>query len=807
MKFEKAPVSEVKEKRKRRLSITQGGKTFKGTDQIPFHHIMPIGGEVDLTTKDVAFINKQMNSKLAPYNTKLNDIADAISNQLNSQEPGYLDRIDELNKNAEQIIESVKVKLPKKYQNYIGFNRLDPITDEYGTPLRMNVTRVGVDDSKSLAGKKGTPQKLETFTQKSLVSQLANKNNLPPEMVAEDLTNVQKLFRKMQNQMNSGMDPKFLAEYLGAEVKDIAAFGKKYGGDALRKVTNVPIKGLAGIDLPIFQTMFASMYDLEQDSPVWLTLPAAFTDEVANVFKLYDKSTGKYGLGKVKDFGKFLASSLVPQKILGKAIRNPLFKAATKVGRIGSFAAPILEVGKQAYLSEKRKGMLPDIARQFDIPIEEARRGYDNYVRQSQIRGMESMVDDTEVPEISKQGKDNLNSLINSFKQLGSLAGVTEDPYAEKESIYTRGKENPMSLDRALYPDRQNFRDAGKVVKVISAGKKGLDYLKDFLKKKTITVKRGESGTEGASSSFSDPDYKGKYYTPEGGGFGTAAEDARYYSKLGGDEADPKVFTAELTPEEIEEGLRLRALDSQDPEIGDIILPKSAEDKVKIDYLNTIRAKLEKYLKMADGGRVNFADGPEDPSKKGLGSLSKRNFLKMLTLIPAGILAIRGGPNILNKAKKATTAVTKSFEGAPAYFINLYKKIKGLGKDVTPGQSTQDRQVVTEFEDYILTEDLATGRTTIERTKIDGDHQYYDENLAEQTYMDFTPGAGQADETTGNVKIPNEYVEDTSYLRTSGPQKGDIFDTKEGVPDDVIQDGTKFEDDFMDFEPKKKNDK
>ena len=462
----------------------------------------------------------------------------------------------------------------------------------------------------------------------------------------------------------------------------------------MRKITNVPIKGLAGIGLPIFQTMFASLYDLEQDSPVWLTLPAAFTDEVANVFKLYDKSTGKYGLGKAKDFGKFLASSLVPQKILGKAVRNPLFKAVTKVGKMGSMAAPILEVGKQAYLSEKRKGMLPDIARQFDIPIEEARRGYDNYVKQGQIRGMQSMVDDTEIPEMSQQGQDNLNSNINAFKQLGSLVGVSEDPYAEKESIYTRGKENPMSLDRALYPNRQNFRDAGKVFKVISAGKKGLDYLKDFLKKKTITVKRGESGTEGASSSFSDPDYKGKYYTPEGGGFGTAAEDARYYSKLGGDEADPKVFTAELTPEEIEEGLRLRALDSKDPEIGDIILPKSAEDKVKIDYLNTIRAKVEKYFNMAEGGRVNFADGPKDPSKKGLGSLSKRNFLKMLTLIPAGILAIRGGPNVLNKAKKATTAVTKTFEGAPAYFINLYKKIKGLGKDVTPDQSTQDRQVV-----------------------------------------------------------------------------------------------------------------
>jgi hypothetical protein len=116
--FKPAPKSEVTEKRKRRLSINQGGKTFKGTDKVPFHHIMNIGGEVDLTTKDVAFINKEMNSKLAPYNTKLNDIADAISNQLNNQEPGYLKRIDELNNQAEEIIQSVKTRLPKKYQIY-----------------------------------------------------------------------------------------------------------------------------------------------------------------------------------------------------------------------------------------------------------------------------------------------------------------------------------------------------------------------------------------------------------------------------------------------------------------------------------------------------------------------------------------------------------------------------------------------------------------------------------------------------------------------------------------------------------------
>jgi len=168
LEYKKAPVSETKEKRTRRLAITQDGKNLKGTDKIPFHHIMPIGGEVDLTTKDVAFINKEMNSKLAPYNTKLNDIADSISNQLNNQEPGYLKRIDELNNQAEKIIESVKIRLPKKYQGYIGFNKLDPILDENGTPIRLNVTRVGVDDSKSIAGKKGETIKLKDLNQKSL---------------------------------------------------------------------------------------------------------------------------------------------------------------------------------------------------------------------------------------------------------------------------------------------------------------------------------------------------------------------------------------------------------------------------------------------------------------------------------------------------------------------------------------------------------------------------------------------------------------------------------------------------------------
>jgi len=473
---------------------------------------------------------------------------------------------------------------------------------EQSGPFKSEISRIAEIDLKEYEANKSQYKK-------NLVLQLARKNDLPPEVVEEELSNVQKVIRKMQGQMNSGIDPKLLVEYLGAEVKDLAAFGQKYGGDALSKVG----KGVAGIDLPIFQTMFASMYDLEQESPLWLTIPAAFTDEVSNMFNLYNKSEGKFGLGKAKDFGKFVASSFVP-----RFMRSPIFKAVSKVGKAGSIAAPVLELGKQAYLSEKRKGMLPDIARQFDIPIEEAKRGYDNYVKQSQIRGMESMVDDTEIPEISKQGQDNLNSLINSFKQLGSLVGVSEDPYAEKESIYTRGKENPMSLDRVLYPNRQNF-----------------------------------------------------------------------------------------------------------------------------------------------------ADGPEDPSKKGLGSLTKRNFLKMLTLIPAGILAIRGGPNLLKKTEKAAELVKRGADGVPAFINDLIAKVKlkaeATGMKYFTGKSSDEFADVYQADNYVVTEQ--GNKTIIREVDQDGD-MLYKENQIEIEVDPETGGvtyneASARPDSEGKLKDVEEYIEDS----------------------------------------------
>ena len=103
---------------------------------------MPIGGEVPLTTNDIAIINQRMNSVLGGYNRDLNSIADGISNAYNKQPPD-LKRIDQLNKAGKSIVEKAIKELPKEYRNLIGFNQLQPVFDEYGTVINLRSEKIG----------------------------------------------------------------------------------------------------------------------------------------------------------------------------------------------------------------------------------------------------------------------------------------------------------------------------------------------------------------------------------------------------------------------------------------------------------------------------------------------------------------------------------------------------------------------------------------------------------------------------------------------------------------------------------------
>ena len=65
--------------------------------------------------------------------------------------------------------------------------------------------------------------------------------------------------------------------------------------------------------------------------------------------------------------------------------------------------------------------------------------------------------------------------------------------------------------------------------------------------------------------------------------------------------------------------------------------------------------------------------------------------------------------------------------------------------------------------------------------------EYYGKPLGEETYMNYKPGKGQADETMKGKTPPDEYTEDTSLIRSDKPAEGEVIDTFDGVPDDVLE--------------------
>jgi len=136
------------QKRKKMLETTAPFKA-KGTGGFQFHHIMNIGGEIPLDTNDIAVISAKMNRTLSPYNRDLNNIANDITDLINDQPKNYLKRIDELNNKAEGIVKKAVKELPKEYRNLIGFNRVVPVFDEYGTPVNFVGKKFGGSNQKN----------------------------------------------------------------------------------------------------------------------------------------------------------------------------------------------------------------------------------------------------------------------------------------------------------------------------------------------------------------------------------------------------------------------------------------------------------------------------------------------------------------------------------------------------------------------------------------------------------------------------------------------------------------------------------
>ena len=189
-----------------------------------------------------------------------------------------------------------------------------------------------------------------------------------------------------------------------------------------------------------------------------------------------------------------------------------------------------------------------------------------------------------------------------------------------------------------------------------------------------------------------------------------------------------------------------------------------------------------------DNIRVPFAKG------KGV-DLLRRGFLKTIGTAGAGLAALKSG--ILGFGKEAAPVVEKAVEtvsetaqNVPPYFLNLVNKIKNLGSKF---DGPKERAESYRYKDYEMDIDLDTGAIDIKKTREAMIPGYDEAGVAEEVNMTYKPG--MIDETTKGKKTIDEYEEFTARPDMDGKMK----DVEGGVPDEVIEEGTMFEDNIKDF--------
>ena len=176
---------------------------------------------------------------------------------------------------------------------------------------------------------------------------------------------------------------------------------------------------------------------------------------------------------------------------------------------------------------------------------------------------------------------------------------------------------------------------------------------------------------------------------------------------------------------------------------------------------------------LEQGGRVPFAMG-------------KRAFLKLMGSVGAGIAGLKTGVGL--GGKKVATEVAKDVvttSGPPPYFFNLVNKIKNLGDDTL---ASKDKTIAKKYKDYTMEEDFAGN---IEIIKKGGDDMF-PEDVYISYKVDEVPLRGRGKK--GSTKV-EEYEEFTARP----DQEGKMKDVEQGVPDEVIEEGTMFEDNITDF--------
>ncbi len=130
----------------------------------------------------------------------------------------------------------------------------------------------------------------------------------------------------------------------------------------------------------------------------------------------------------------------------------------------------------------------------------------------------------------------------------------------------------------------------------------------------------------------------------------------------------------------------------------------------------------------ADGGRIGFADGPDDPSK--------RKFIK----IGAGLMSLPFVGKYFKAAapvaEKAVEVIRRGADGMPDFITDLITKVITLGKKSISGRRTDEIAETYQLDNYVVTKQ--GNKTTVTKRNQQGDMLEKDMEME----LDYDPESG-----------------------------------------------------------------
>ena len=388
---------------------------------------------------------------------------------------------------------------------------------------------------------------------------------------------------------------------------------------------------------------------------------------------------------------------------------------------------------------------------------------------------------------VANLDKNELKNLRSAIKEVSVSRDAGDASLAKKQikDMDLKRAAERGSIDLQLLKDIYDKGGSaiGKGIKVIGSPAAGIGFAltedNAFLKGASLLAPE-ILGTKGIVSKILNPFNVGRVMTPVGlpvtigGGIYEVAKRAEPDFLLDKETLEPKTFDREdasfVMPtmmDAYEQAFKY----SKDKGI-------SYDDAVKELFKEkSFKEGIEDFQRknFVVGGRVGYADGPDDPGK--------RKFMKImmggLASLPVLSRFFKVGEMAAPVAEKAVETVSE----APKYFFDLVNKIKLLGTEskIKPSERiTEINYTGIDGSEYTLTEDAVTGIQRIEKDKIGG---YSDENVSFDTIENKSIMEYQPSRRTEDGVEPEFYEESTAAF----DQDGTVGDFEAGMEDDIIE--------------------